>query len=284
MDDKVLVSIIVPVYNCEKFLKRCMDSLVNQTLKNIEIICINDGSTDSSLKILQEYKDKDDRIVLINKDNEGQSKARNIGIELAKGEYIGFVDADDWVDINFFENLYNCANWYNADISVAGIIRRNFLYKKYYLKFDKLSLTDDINEKFELCGVPKKSYVWNKIYKTEKLQNSGIRFEEGILYEDVIFTPEVLYTLKTLVTVPEIYYYYWRRAGSTVSQRTKKANKDSVYAHNKADKFFMEHDIDVSKQKVYTKRYKLFGITILKVKSIGDKKEIILFNIIKFKQ
>jgi glycosyltransferase EpsJ len=93
------------------------------------------------------------------------------------------------------------------------------------LKFYKLSLTDDINKKFELCDVPEKSYVWNKIYKTEKLRNSGIRFEEGILYEDVIFTPEILYALKTIVTVPEIYYHYSRRVGSTVSQRTKKANK-----------------------------------------------------------
>jgi glycosyltransferase involved in cell wall biosynthesis len=245
MENKILVSVVVPVYNCERLLKRCLESLVNQTLKDIEIICINDGSTDSSLKILQEFQEKDDRIILIDKSNEGQSKARNIGIDLAKGEFIAFVDADDWVDLYFYENLYNCANWYNADVAVGGIVRLNIFYKKYYLKFDFLSLTNDTREKFELCDVPKKSYVWNKIYRTDKLRQSKVRFEEGIIYEDVIFTPEILCALKTLVTVPEVYYYYWRRMGSSVTLRSEKANNDSVYAHNKAKKFFIENNIDI---------------------------------------
>lgn len=98
------VSIIVPVYNVEKYLKRCLDSLVNQTLKDIEIICVNDGSTDGSLAILDEYVRNDDRIVVINQENSGQSVARNRGIDVAKGEYIGFVDSDDWVSEDYLKS------------------------------------------------------------------------------------------------------------------------------------------------------------------------------------
>lgn len=117
------VSIIVPVYNVEKYLKRCLDSLVNQTLKDIEIICVNDGSTDGSLAILNEYVRNDDRIVVINQENSGQSVARNRGIDVAKGEYIGFVDSDDWVCEDYFERLHNSAIQNNAEIAVGGIIR-----------------------------------------------------------------------------------------------------------------------------------------------------------------
>ena len=105
--NNIKVSVIVPVYNCEKYLKKCLDSLVNQTLKDIEIICVNDGSTDNSGRILEEYTDS--RIKIITKENGGLSSARNAGIAVAKGEYLGFVDSDDWVDLDFYEKLYNTA-------------------------------------------------------------------------------------------------------------------------------------------------------------------------------
>ena len=99
------ISVIIPVYNSEKFLKKCLDSIINQTLNDIEIICIDDGSTDKSLRILNNFADKDNRITIINQKNSGPSAARNKGIENAKGEYIGFVDSDDWIDLDFYEKL-----------------------------------------------------------------------------------------------------------------------------------------------------------------------------------
>ena len=126
--DKIKVSVIVPVYNVEKYLRECLNFLVNQTLKEIEIICINDGSEDSSLEILNEYASKDSRFVIINQENSGQSVARNKGLDIAKGEYIGFVDSDDWVDLNFFENLYSEAVKNNSDIAAASI--RKVIYDK----------------------------------------------------------------------------------------------------------------------------------------------------------
>ncbi len=105
--NKPKVSIIVPVYNVENYLDRCLDSLINQSFDDIEIICINDGSTDNSLSILKDYEKKDARVKIINKDNSGVSDCRNNGINVANGEYIVFVDSDDWIDVNMIETMYN---------------------------------------------------------------------------------------------------------------------------------------------------------------------------------
>ncbi len=280
--DNVQISIIIPIFNSEKYLKRCLDSLTNQTFKDIEIICINDGSTDNSLKILENYKNIDDRIKIINQNNQGQSVARNVGIKVATGKYIAFVDADDWVDKDFFEKLYDAAEKNNCDIAVGGIIRLHKFNKKFHLKFDQEIITEDVNKKFEICDVPELSYVWNKIYKKEAFIKNNLKFEEGIFYEDVILTPEILYTLGKLIAVPGTYYYYWRSSNSTVTQRSNKANKDSIYAHNKAKNYISEHNIDISTHEPITKRYKILGMTILKIRQKGNKKTTSLFNIIKW--
>lgn len=275
------VAIIVPVYNVEKYLRKCLDSLINQTLKDIEIICINDGSTDKSLEILKEYKNRDSRIILLNPKNSGQSVARNRGIEIAKGEYLGFVDPDDWIDLDYYEKLYNAASTNDTDIAVGGIIRVTGIKKKKFLNFEKETLTDNTKLKFELCDVPEKSYIWNKIYKTQKLKEINLKFEEGRIFEDCIFTPQALFFLGKMVTVPNTYYYYLRRNNSTVKQRSQKANADSIYAHKKASEFIKEHNIDISSHEPKTYRFKIFGVTIFKIRQKGEKKQYALFNIIK---
>ena len=117
------VSVIVPVYNTEKYLEKCLNSLINQTLHDIEVICVNDGSTDNSLNILNQYAQKDNRIKIINQENKMQGAARNAGTQIAAGEYIGFVDSDDWIDLDYFEKLYNAATKYNLDIALATNVR-----------------------------------------------------------------------------------------------------------------------------------------------------------------
>ena len=121
----IKVSIVIPVYNVQKYLHECLDSLINQTLKDIEIICINDGSTDNSLNILKEYALKDSRIKVIDKENEGQGIARNLGIELAQGEFIGFVDPDDWLEPEMLEMMYNQAKVLFSQVVICD-------YKKYF--------------------------------------------------------------------------------------------------------------------------------------------------------
>ncbi len=170
---KIAISIIVPVYNTEKYLKKCLDSLVNQSLSNIEIICINDGSKDNSLKILKEYKNNyKDKIIIIDKKNEGVWKGRVDGVRKAKGEYIGFVDSDDYVEEDYSLKLYSNAKRYDSDISVCGFKRIDLLtgkvYSKEMVKSSKYNF--DINKNPEnllmLNGAP-----WNKIFKASLFKN-----------------------------------------------------------------------------------------------------------------
>ena len=148
--EKIKISVIVPVFNAEKYLKMCLNSFVSQTLKNIVIICIDDGSTDNSLAILDKFKSKDDRIKIIKQKNYGVSIARNNGISEAQGEYIGFVDADDWVDKDFFEKLYNAAQKYNADIATAGYYRRGKILRSKKLNYKKEEKITNPTEKINL--------------------------------------------------------------------------------------------------------------------------------------
>ena len=271
----IKVSIIIPVYNCQRFLKRCLDSVLKQTLKEIEIIIINDGSTDNSERIIKSYKDE--RIKYIYQNNKGVSTARNKGLEISKGKYVGFIDSDDWIDDDFYEKLYNSAEKYAADIAVSEIIRLHKFNKKYYLKFQNETVTNKADEKFHLCDVPEKSYVWNKIYRLDSLKYHNILFEENKIYEDVVFTPEALYKLNYLVTVPGINYYYWRHSGSLVTKRSKISESDSKYMHQKAQTFINIHNINAPEYKI--EKYGLLGVSILKIKTKGIEKECRLFNI-----
>lgn len=277
------VSIIVPVYNIEKYLAKCLDSLINQTLKEIEIICVNDGSTDNSAEILNEYAQKDSRIRIINQENAGLSAARNTGINNANGEYIGYVDSDDWVDLNFYENLYNAAKENNADIAVAGIKRvgGEDYKEKVFLKFEKTTTTENTDEKFRLCDIPDKSYVWNKIYKLSEIKEHSLYFRVGVNYEDIIYAPKIIHTLNCLTTVPDTYYYYLKRRGSIVAQKSQK--KYFYAAMEEAKKYFEDNNINIADHLTDQKKYKILGLTVFKIKTRGEVKEAILLNFIKWK-
>ena len=166
----VKVSIIIPVYNTEKYLRKCLDSVCNQTLQDIEIICVNDCSTDDSLEILKEYASNDNRIKIINfTENKGVAIARNTAIEQAKGEYIGFVDSDDYVDLDFYEKLYNAAKSENAELVVGktqmenenGIKQKDPIFDNFFsqVRKNKLHFTQ-----FFWGGDTKKSYSTNIRY------------------------------------------------------------------------------------------------------------------------
>ncbi len=280
MDDKrVLVSIIVPVYNTEKYLRRCLNSLVNQTLKSIEIICIDDGSVDNSINILEEFAQSDSRIKILNGEHFGVSAARNKGMDYASGEYLGFVDSDDWVDLDFFEKLYNAAARNDADIAVAGIMRLSKFRQKYFLQYDREVVSQNSNEKFLICDVPAQNYVWNKIYKLSEIRYNNIRFSEGVYYEDIILTPQLIYCLEKLVAVPDTYYYYWRTSDSIVSNKGGIYREHYLRAMEKSNKFMREHGIDAFKLQAKVKRYRFLGLTLFKMVFKYDKTEYYLFNI-----
>lgn len=263
----IKVSIIVPVYNVEQYLRKCLDSLINQTLKDIEIICINDGSTDNSRVILQEYAMKDNRIKVRSQENAGVSNARNNGLKIAKGEYIGFCDSDDWIEANFYEKLYNSATKYNADIAATNIIKvRKNKFRKF-LSFNSTGIYEDFKEKLEICDIPDYSYIMNKIYKTLPLKESKLLFEEGRTYEDMIFSVQILLYLKRLVTVPDTNYYYLSRNNSIV--HTRENDRDSESAMKFVKDFLKSHNLPVNYMLTTTKTIKFFKLFQIKIKTRG---------------
>lgn len=269
MSNQVKVSIIIPVYNVEQYISQCLDSLINQTLQEIEIICINDGSKDNSLNILNDYAKKDSRIKIINKKNEGLSCARNDGLKAASGEYIGYVDSDDWVAEDFYEKLFIAAKKYNADIAAGNIVRCGKLVRKYRIKYEKEELLTDGLEKLKAAQIPKYNYVWNKIYKRESLLKLDIPFPVGKVYEDIRWSIKVIYYLENLVTVPESNYYYRKNQNSIVSvtKKSEKNMKDGDEAVDIMVQFAQEHNLTeiLKNNKLKRKKIRFCGLKIMEI-------------------
>ncbi len=237
------ISVIIPVYNVEKYLTECLESVINQTYENIEIICINDGSTDNSLKILQEFSKKDNRIKIISQENKGISEARNNGISVATGEYIYFIDSDDWIETNTLELLVNKIKQDNADIVECDILEHQNInkkpkYRNLKLKYKPLtnlkiyigkpySWKDIKNKIFDL-----RAYCWNKLYKTELIKNKI--FFEGRFNEDFLFTIEAFLTAKKIVYLRKNLHHYRKRENSLSNggMKAQNINIDIQYCKN----------------------------------------------------
>lgn len=270
----IKVSVIVPVYNVERYLGKCLKSLIQQSLKDIEIICINDGSTDKSLEILHKFAKLDSRIVIINKENEGQSVARNIGVKAARGEFIGFVDSDDWVDTNYYEKLYNAAKNTNSDIACAGFKRCGKIKSSIRKSYKQQKIYTEITDKLDADKLPQDNFVWNKIYKRDKWD---FTFTQGRCYEDVAVMIQILYHYKQMVTVPKTYYNYRKNANSTSTKKLLKHHEDYNWALEEMHSFAQKHNISLALTPTIDKKetYKTLGITVLKTYHQG--------NIVKYK-
>lgn len=210
------VSIIVPVYNVEQYLPKCLDTLVNQTIDDYEVILINDGSPDNSQQIIDEYKEKYPQIIRSTRiSNGGQGRARNFGIDMAQGEYIGFVDSDDWVDTTMFEKLYNAAKKADADIVTCDAQARSpdggieYLYTAEYR--DPMCVSGS---------------VWNKLFRRSFI--GDIRFPVGLWYEDFEFVIKLMLRAKNTVPVVESLYFYRVSPDSTMRNNNAKKNLDII--------------------------------------------------------
>ncbi|MDF2865553.1 MAG: glycosyl transferase family 2 protein [Clostridia bacterium] len=216
MKNKIKLSIIVPVYNVEKYLHRCMESLVNQTLQDIEIICINDGSKDGCLDILKEYKAKyEDKIVILDKQNEGVWKGRFDGIRLANGEFITFTDSDDYVALDYAEKLYNAAKTSNADVSICGFYRvdtdTQHIFSKEMTKHAGKIIDMDVNPE-DILSI--NGALWNKIYKAEILKNMDNLPNPPRILDDMMFLLLVFLRVKRMIFISDPLYYYMVRQNS----------------------------------------------------------------------
>ena len=206
------VSVIIPVYNTEKYLARCIDSVVSQSFDDIEIICINDASTDNSLEVLKMYAKFDNRINIINKQiNGGLSVARNIGCSIAKGEYLMFVDSDDLISTNAVEILYNNAVQNNSDVVLFAFVKGSSdILPKSIVGVPECQNLGSFNANTLPANILKliPLTTWCKFYKTQFLKDNSISFYEGIIYEDVPFWAEVFTRAKSIIYVNEPLYFY----------------------------------------------------------------------------
>ena len=256
----IKLSIIVPVYNVAEYLERCLNSLINQTLNEIEIICVNDGSTDNSLCILEKFAGLDKRIKIINQKNKGLSGARNTGIKLVQGEYFGFLDSDDWVDLDYFEKLYKRAKNCDADISLGDFIRKGKFKHKIRLKLNKEEEFVGDNEKFYGSQFYHFPCVWNKIYKTSKFND--LRFIEGIFFEDGPYTIQALHRANKVVTYCNTYLYYFVNPNSIVKTLNKKKEQD-MYNSSKFILNYIKDNMQIQDKGIY---YETFAQKLWRIK------------------
>lgn len=240
-----LISVVVPIYNVEKYMVRCIDSIINQTYRNLEIILVDDGSLDNSGKICDEYKNKDDRIKVIHKKNGGLSDARNKGLDISNGKYILFIDSDDYIHKNMIEILYNNLISTNADISIC----------KFKIIYDEINNENEDEFTNQIEVFDKKSVfqnffndksletivAWNKLYKKELFDT--IRYPFGKIHEDEYVIHHLLYkTEKVVYTTAELYYYI-KREGSITAKKSSKRIMDKMEAYRDRVDFYREKDM-----------------------------------------
>ncbi len=234
-----LISIIVPIYNVEKYLRRCVDSILIQSYTNIEIILIDDGSNDGSSQICDEFAEKDKRVKVVHKKNEGVSAARNCGLDNCNGKYLAFVDSDDYIEDDFIESLYFNLNEYNADVAICNYSIVKNGTKKSSTEHNNILVYDRIKAVNELLVAKSiSSHLWNKLYKMDLWNN--IRFPEGKTYEDLAVMYLIFDKVNSIVYSPIPKYNYLMRSGSIIHSMNQKQINDLKEAYtNRAN--FMEN-------------------------------------------
>ena len=228
------LSIVIPVYNVEYYIAQCLESILNQSFKDLEIICVNDGSTDNSLSVLQDYKAKDDRIIIIDQKNEGSGVARNAGLSIAKGEYVYFVDGDDWLEDNALEKAVLKSDELNTDILIFGGLSyyegkgknggysANKLPKKY---LDKVFSAKEIKK--DIFKFP--STAWTKLYKRDFLVKNNIKFQDIKAGQDQLPFFHSMIKAERIALLPENLYCYRKNRKGAVTSVKKKKNFSPIY-------------------------------------------------------
>jgi len=249
------VSVIVPVHNAGIYLEKCLSSLVNQTLKDIEIILVLDYPTDGSDKIAERYNAQDNRVKLIyNEENLHTGLSRNRGMEIAQGKYIGFMDHDDYCDFSMYELLYNKAEEENLEVSRCNFV---CVYKSESADKDEPYIYPDITEKEQIyeyvSGDKISCVIWNHIYRSDFLKENNIRFQDSrkVCSEDSIFFLEVYKQLKSFGTIPEYLYYHVFHTSNTGKKYGYRSVKKRISFFNELNTFLQENGIDKEKRLSY---------------------------------
>lgn len=230
--DNIKVSVIIPVYNAEKFLYNCLDSILSQSLKEIEVICVNDGSKDNSLHILEEYSKKDERLIIIDQENMGAGAARNAGLKIARGEYLSFLDADDFYEKNMLEEAYECSIQKNADVCVFNADLFDNTEKKYKectWCFRKQYFTP--GEVFHPQEYPNNENIfrmfngwpWDKLFKRDFIKQNGLEYQNLRTTNDMYFVFIALAKAERVVTVDKCLIHQRVDVGTSLSRNREKS-------------------------------------------------------------
>lgn len=254
MNNNPKISVIIPVYNTEKYLSKCLDSVINQTLNDIEIIVVNDGSTDSSQDIIDLYTLKDTRIVSITKNNGGLSDARNFGIDKSKGDFLAFIDSDDYIDKYMFENMYNISQKHQSDIVLCDLVKVNEKGEEFRDLPQSPQLADKIilNDDFTIFG-EMSCFACNKLFKKSLFDKH--RFKKGIHFEDIELVPKLVLDSKILSKINQPYYKYFERQNSITKTHTKKG-LDMFLAVDEVSNYFKESTYNSNSTDL--KRFQIF--------------------------
>lgn len=249
----IKISVIIPVYNVADYLPNCLDSILNQSVKEVEIICVNDGSSDNSLEILKDYEKKDKRVIIIDKENEGSGVARNAGLAIANGKYVYFVDGDDWLEANSLEHMLKKAEDLNTDILIFGGLSyyqeqlkgksgschselvSESLYKKQKGGYSADKLPQKyLNKVFSAKDIKKDifkfpSTAWTKLYKRTFLEKNNIKFQPIMVGQDQLPFFHSMITAEKIAVLPENLYCYRKNRKGAVTAVKKKKNFSPIY-------------------------------------------------------
>ena len=292
MTENEIISVIIPIYNVERYLDKCIRSVVDQTYKNLEIILVDDGSPDQCGTICDKWAEKDERIRVIHKINGGLSDARNVGLDAATGAYIGFVDSDDYIHPQMFKKLYEKIKEYNADLAICGF---NRVEENNGMIISSVNMpVDGLIEKKEamkyVCCKGSFVVVWNKLYKRELF--NGLRFIYGKIAEDRFIMHELIHKCTRIVAVLANYYYYAQTPNSIMRSDKTVAHLDGVEAYYRMMLFCESNNYPDLLQKISFKMTYRYIQDMEKIKNIlpGEKqrireiKKMVLYGVTKYGQ
>lgn len=254
------LSIIIPVYNVDDYVSECLDSILNQSFADFEVICVNDGSTDNSLTVINDYKNRDERIVVVDKANEGSGVARNFGLKIAHGEYVYFVDADDILVENALQNMISTADKKQTDILIFGAYssyagkrkRGGYSADKLPRKYlNKVFSSEDI--KRTIFSFP--STAWTKLYRREFLINNNIKFQEIRVGQDQLFFFHSMIKAKRIALLPENLYCYRKNRLGSVTANKKKQNYSPIYVFSAIEKLLKDEGVLEEYKRVFISGY-----------------------------
>ena len=279
-----LVSVVIPMYNAEKFIDKCITHLVHQTYKNLEIIIVDDGSTDDCVNVCKQWAKQDKRIKIISQENAGPAAASNTGLDAAKGAWIHFHDHDDFVNLDYFEKMINAAILTDADVLCGEVNQPDYNFPV----FDKIEICTHIADKILTTRANKFKPAWRYVYKKEFLDRTGLRFEPAIFgAQDLIFTRPAIVLADSVATVPGARYNVVNTITALGKQR-KKLKKEATKPETEAAwrrywQFLIDHDVvdllSAPEEPYKTETFKMFNRPIFRKEILTKRIRYYLFGI-----